>query len=599
MANFTPTLAPIHEKSPFRFWCQKVLPTVYDDSLSYYELLTKVVYYLNENTQDLETVNSNVEALYNSYVELQNYVNNYFDQNFPELVEQKLDEMVKDGTFDAMLHAIVDPYFAAKSEEIDDTLDEQNEDIAFLQDAWNNFVNAHAGLTTETVLWEGTAFKRNDEFDFDTEDFTDYNYLDFYYRLNTIDTYAPVITRVSTENLTITGNYPLLSFVYPTNISDITDKGLTNDMFAIARVLDTDNVTPLENKLKIAYAKKWTWTGASNADAAVLMADESAQAQVAGYIIKVVGIKDAQNDMEVVDARVGYNGTIYQSLGQAIRTQVDDLYDSIGTASISEAVITALLNCFQNVAWINGNGATYYNALEAALNNRMLVSISAVYTQSGVVYDTDSLDDLKSDLVVTALYSDNTTEVITSGYTLSGTLTAGTSTITVSYEEKTTTFTVNVTHYTSETMWVQGYANSNATQAKPQYAPFYYAQEYYTYNYPMTVTALELNVLTAGTLTIGHQSNSTLTIGTSQSTIRAGFVTDEVITFTQTGKQKVYLQNPITLTSDNVLAIGSTTDTAIFAYGYGGTDKHFYYCNSTLKRETNQSLGINVYIEGA
>ena len=31
-----------------------------------------------------------------------------------------------------------------------------------------------------------------------------------------------------------------------------------------------------------------------------------------------------------------------------------------------------------------------------------LVSISAVYTQSGTVYDVDLLDDLKADLVVTA-----------------------------------------------------------------------------------------------------------------------------------------------------------------------------------------------------
>lgn len=33
---------------PFRFWCQKVLPLVYDDSLSYYEVLCKIVIKLNE-----------------------------------------------------------------------------------------------------------------------------------------------------------------------------------------------------------------------------------------------------------------------------------------------------------------------------------------------------------------------------------------------------------------------------------------------------------------------------------------------------------------------------------------------------------------------
>lgn len=31
----------------FKFWCQKVLPLVYDNSLSYYEVLCKVVDYLN------------------------------------------------------------------------------------------------------------------------------------------------------------------------------------------------------------------------------------------------------------------------------------------------------------------------------------------------------------------------------------------------------------------------------------------------------------------------------------------------------------------------------------------------------------------------
>lgn len=33
---------------PLKFWCQMVLPTVYDDSLSFYELLNKVVFKLNE-----------------------------------------------------------------------------------------------------------------------------------------------------------------------------------------------------------------------------------------------------------------------------------------------------------------------------------------------------------------------------------------------------------------------------------------------------------------------------------------------------------------------------------------------------------------------
>lgn len=44
----------------FRFWCQRVLPLVYDDSLSYYEVLCKVVTRLNELTEGMNLLNSQV-----------------------------------------------------------------------------------------------------------------------------------------------------------------------------------------------------------------------------------------------------------------------------------------------------------------------------------------------------------------------------------------------------------------------------------------------------------------------------------------------------------------------------------------------------------
>ena len=111
---------------------------------------------------------------------------------------------------------------------------------------------------------------------------------------------------------------------------------------------------------------------------------------------------------------------------------------------LSAATKAALLQIAEKVAYIDENGESYYNTLEAALTARALVSIAAVYTQSGTVYDTDSLDSLKSDLVVTAYYDDGTSAVIASGYTLSGELTVGTSTITVTLGNKTATFDVTV-----------------------------------------------------------------------------------------------------------------------------------------------------------
>lgn len=118
-----------------------------------------------------------------------------------------------------------------------------------------------------------------------------------------------------------------------------------------------------------------------------------------------------------------------------------------GGSGLTDGIKQALLGCLQNVAWSDEDGQTYYDALYNALYPpATLVSISAVYTQSGTVYDTASLDDLKADLVVTAHWSNGTTQTVTN-YILSGTLTEGTSTITVTYGGKTTTFDVAVTHW--------------------------------------------------------------------------------------------------------------------------------------------------------
>lgn len=107
-ADFTPSLGNYQELSPFRFWCQKVLPLVYDDSLSYYELLCKVVDFLNKTMQDVNTLADDVTNLHEAYVTLQNYVNTYFDNlDVQQEINEKLDEMVRNGTFNNIITPII------------------------------------------------------------------------------------------------------------------------------------------------------------------------------------------------------------------------------------------------------------------------------------------------------------------------------------------------------------------------------------------------------------------------------------------------------------------------------------------------------------
>ena len=159
-ANFTPKWNSYKDLKPFRFWCQKVLPTVYDDSLSYYELLCKVVNYLNVVIENLEGVEENTDALLNAFNQLQGYVNEYFEDVLPQLVDDKIDELVTNGTFDTIVNNILQPYYADMEEwkqQVEDDLDARmdefedsvGDDVAAAQAA----ANSASGFADESEAW--------------------------------------------------------------------------------------------------------------------------------------------------------------------------------------------------------------------------------------------------------------------------------------------------------------------------------------------------------------------------------------------------------------------------------------------------------------
>lgn len=112
--NYTPEMGNYRELKPFRFWCQKVLPLVYDDSLSYYELLNKVVDYLNKTMEDVDTLHTDVENLHTAYVQLQTYVNDYFDNlDVQEEINNKLDDMASSGELTTLLEPFIPPLITA------------------------------------------------------------------------------------------------------------------------------------------------------------------------------------------------------------------------------------------------------------------------------------------------------------------------------------------------------------------------------------------------------------------------------------------------------------------------------------------------------
>ena len=120
-----------------------------------------------------------------------------------------------------------------------------------------------------------------------------------------------------------------------------------------------------------------------------------------------------------------------------------------GGKILSKNVKNALLNLFAHVAYTDGNAQQYIDALISAWGITATISaITAVFTQgSAVIMEGDDLDTLKAYLVVNGVYTvdEYSFEDEVTGYTLSGTLSEGESTITVTYNGMTTTFTVEVT----------------------------------------------------------------------------------------------------------------------------------------------------------
>lgn len=94
---------------PFRFWCQKVMPLVYDDSLSYYELLCKLVHHLNELGENVNVHTETLDFLIKTY---EDFVDTL---NVKELVDNKLDEMASDGTLESMVNSTLANYQGAQA----------------------------------------------------------------------------------------------------------------------------------------------------------------------------------------------------------------------------------------------------------------------------------------------------------------------------------------------------------------------------------------------------------------------------------------------------------------------------------------------------
>ena len=235
-----------------------------------------------------------------------------------------------------------------------------------------------------------------------------------------------------------TANFIVLVEPKPGNNADLSE----SDLSLLQEAIDATSPLPTGGTVgqvltKTANGSAWSDAGTPTqeqvADAVSDWADE--------HITVTTGV--------VIDTSLAVAGAAADS--KKVGDEITDLKSAIeqGGGGMTVEFKQALETLLTNVVY-KGNdptGRTYLTALHNAMYPPVNLSyITVVYTQSGTVYNTDSLDSLKADLVVTAHYSDATTAVV-SDYVLSGSLIVGTSTITATYGGKTATFSVVVTEF--------------------------------------------------------------------------------------------------------------------------------------------------------
>lgn len=91
---------------PFKWYILENFPFIeYDfDALTNWQLFCKIGKEINKIRESENTLGTQVEDLTNAFISLQDYINNYFDNlDVQDEINNKLDEMVEDGTLQSIL----------------------------------------------------------------------------------------------------------------------------------------------------------------------------------------------------------------------------------------------------------------------------------------------------------------------------------------------------------------------------------------------------------------------------------------------------------------------------------------------------------------
>lgn len=137
--------------TPFKLCVLQSFPFIEADfdAVTNYQLLCKVVEYLNKIIDNNNKQNDNINQLEQNFITLYDYVNNYFSNlDVQEEINKKIDELITTGEFNSFLSGIYTPeMFGAKGDGVTDDTEAIQKALAF-----NNVNISKIYLITENLV---------------------------------------------------------------------------------------------------------------------------------------------------------------------------------------------------------------------------------------------------------------------------------------------------------------------------------------------------------------------------------------------------------------------------------------------------------------
>ena len=98
--------------TPFKWFILENFPFIEEtfDALTNWQLFCKLGEEINKIIDNVNLSGEQVENLTNAFIQLQNYVNNYFDNlDVQDEIDNKLDEMAQNGTLAEIIETFITP----------------------------------------------------------------------------------------------------------------------------------------------------------------------------------------------------------------------------------------------------------------------------------------------------------------------------------------------------------------------------------------------------------------------------------------------------------------------------------------------------------